>query len=71
MWDKITDSTLNKAWNKFCDRLEYEEGEENNENLVEMAKVNPGCEEIEESEIFEWLDVYKRQHQNQQTLSSL
>ena len=41
-WENITDSTLNKSWNKLCDGLVYEEEEENYENLVEMAKGIPG-----------------------------
>ena len=35
----------NKAWNKFCDVLVYEEEEENYEKLVEIAEGIPGCEE--------------------------
>ena len=52
-WEKITDSTLNKEWNKLYEVLEYEE-EENYENLVETAKGIPGCGGIEDSEINEW-----------------
>lgn len=53
-WNKVQKETLQRGWRKIYDGLE-DNGSESFENLTEMIHMIPGCENINESEIDEWI----------------
>lgn len=54
-WEKITSVTLQKSWNKLYEGLISEENGEDNDNLQQMVQQIPGCEDIVQSDLNEWL----------------
>ncbi|KAJ8876376.1 hypothetical protein PR048_020821 [Dryococelus australis] len=55
-WKKVNSSTLEKWWNKLFDGLVLSDDAEEEENLHILLENIPGCENIEESEISDWIN---------------
>lgn len=53
-WDNVKAETLQRCWSKLYDGLEGDDSE-NFENLTEMVKRIPGCEDMDTCEVDEWV----------------
>ena len=55
-WEKIKSSTLQKCGSKLFDGTLIEDDIEKNENLQGLIEKIPGCEEVNQDEISEWVN---------------
>jgi hypothetical protein len=57
VWGKVSDSTLQKSWNKLYEGIStaVEETDESYDALLEMLGNIPGCEGVQEEEVKLWM----------------
>lgn len=56
-WDYVSEQTLRRSWRKIWPNLSYEETVEENvtaENLIDLLRNIPGCEDAGEKDVNEW-----------------
>lgn len=54
-WEKVKSQTLKNCWNKLFDGILVDNLTENEENIQGLVEQLPGCEDIDQTEIREWI----------------
>lgn len=58
-WQNISENTLRKSWRKLWTSLEFQDNQpvvgNEEENLLQMIRTIPGCEEDSEGDVAEWM----------------